>query len=108
MTHSLVEVARRQIEFARQYTYSLIADVDDSDWFAMPGNSVTHVAWQVGHLAMAQYGLCLFRIRGRSSADSDLMSSSFRKKFMKGTTPRPDPAENPAPAEIREVLERVH
>ena len=108
MTHSLVEVARQQIEFARQYTHSLIEDVDDCDWFEMPGSSVTHVAWQVGHLAMAQYGLCLFRLRGRSSADSDLMSSSFRKKFMKGTTPHPDPVENPTSAEIREVLERVH
>jgi len=108
MTKSLVEIASQQIEFARDYTSSLIADIHDSDWFQMPGNSVTHVAWQVGHLAMAQYGLCLFRIRGRSPADSELMSSSFRKKFMKSTTPNPDPAENPAPAEIREVLDRVH
>lgn len=36
------------------------------------------------------------------------MSGSFRKKFFKGTMPDPDPAGNPAPAEIRGVFDRVH
>lgn len=103
-----VEVARKQIEFARGYTRSLIADVEDALWFTIPTGCVTHVAWQIGHLAMAQYGLCLFRIRGRQSADAELMSSAFRKKYFKGTTPDPDPAKNPEVAEIRAVFDRVH
>ena len=36
------------------------------------------------------------------------MSSTFRKKFSKGTAPDPDPASNPSPAEIRDVFDRVH
>jgi hypothetical protein len=103
-----LEVARKQIEFARQYTRSLIADVEDELWFTIPTGCVTHVGWQVGHLAMAQYGLCLFRIRGRQSEDAELMSSAFRKKYFKGTTPDPDPAKNPAVGEIREVFDRVY
>jgi len=103
-----LEVARKQIEFARQYTRSLIADVEDELWFTIPTGCVTHVAWQVGHLAMAQYGLCLFRIRGRQSEDAELMSSAFRKKYFKGTTPDSDPAKNAAVGEIREVFDRVH
>ena len=74
-----------QIEFAREYTHSLIDDVEDDVWFTIPEGCVTHVAWQVGHLAMAQYGLCLFRIRGRQPEDNELMSSAFRKKYSKGT-----------------------
>lgn len=105
---SQLEIARRQIEFAREYTRSLIADVEDQRWFTIPAGCVTHVAWQVGHLAMAQYGLCLFRIRGRRSEDAELMSSAFRKKYFKGTTPDPDPARNPEVGEIREVFDRVH
>jgi hypothetical protein len=52
---------------------------------------------QVGHLAMAQYGLCLFRIRGRQSEDAELMSSAFRKKYFKGTTPDAHPSIAAAP-----------
>ena len=36
------------------------------------------------------------------------MSSEFRKQFSKGSTPDPDPADNPPPAEIRRYFDRVH
>ena len=103
-----LELARKQIEFARSYTKTLLADIDDTDWFTIAKGSVTHVGWQVGHLAMAQYGLCLFRIRGRQPVDTELMSSAFRKKYSKGTTPDPDATKNPGPDEIRTVLDRVY
>jgi hypothetical protein len=105
---SLREIAVKQLEFARQYTTGLVADVADDDWFRMPAPGVTHIAWQVAHLAMAEYGLCLYRLRGRRSADLHLMSSDFRKQFSKGSTPSPDPARNPTPDEIRAVRDRVH
>lgn len=108
MNRDRLEIAVKQLEFARKYLLGLIADIDDADWFRMPAQTATHVAWQVAHLAMAQYGLCLFRVRGRREIDVELMSSDFRKKFSKGTTPNPDPAQNPTPAEIRTVLQRVH
>jgi hypothetical protein len=108
MTLSRLELAIGQIRFAREYTQSLLADLEPYDWFAQPTGGVSHVAWQVGHLAMAQYGLCLFRMRGRASVDSELMSSAFRKKFSKGTTPDPDPTKNPSPEDICGVLNRVY
>lgn len=108
MTSSRLELARQQIEFAREYTASLLQDIEDEQWFWRPAEGVTHVAWQIGHLAMAQYGLCLFRMRGRGPDDTQLMSSTFRKMFSKGTTPNPDPAANPSPAEIRAVFEAVY
>lgn len=103
-----LQLAIQQIEFARNYTLSLLADIAVEEWFTMPTGCSTHVAWQVGHLAMAEYGLCLFRQRGRAEVDLTLMTSSFRKAFSRGTTPEPDPAKNPTPAEIREVFEKVH
>ena len=78
-----LNLAIQQIQFARTYTLSLLAGIDDRDWFAMPTGAPTHLALQVGHIAMAQYGLCLFRIRGRQEIDTELMSSSFRKLFSK-------------------------
>lgn len=103
-----LDVAVAQIEFARKYTLSLIDDVPSEDWFACPPGGMSHIGWQVGHLAMAEYGLCLFRIRGRGAEDGDLMSSSFRKKFSRGSTPDLNPQTNPSPAEIRAVFDRVH
>lgn len=74
----------------------------------MPPGCATHVAWQVGHLAMAEYGLCLFRQRGRAEIDTSLMTSSFRKAFSRGSVPEPDTTKNPAPEEIRGVFDKVH
>jgi hypothetical protein len=100
--------ALQQIQFARNYTLSLLSEIDAADWFAMPAGSPTHVAWQVGHVAMAEYGLCLFRQRGRQPVDLDLMSSSFRKLFSRGSVPLSDADKYPAAAEIRATFERVH
>ncbi len=88
---SRIELVLGQIRFAREYTLSLLADVGTDDWFQMPAGCSTHLAWQVGHLAMAQYGLCLFRMRGRADVDMELMSSSFRKKFSKAQRRRQIP-----------------
>jgi hypothetical protein len=103
-----LHLAIRQIEFARGYTLSLLDGLTDEDWFRRPAEGITHIAWQIGHLAMAEYGLCLFRIRGRRPEDLDLMSSKFRKQYSKGSQPDPDPANNPTPAELRQALDRVH
>lgn len=101
-------IARRQIVAARQYTESLLADLEPGNWFKQPAAVNTHVAWHVGHLAMAQYGLVLFRQRGRQPGDTDLMTSRFRKQFSKGSQPDPVVENNPSLEEIREVFARVH
>ena len=105
---SRLKIALAQIDFAREYTLSLLADIDEADWFRMPAGISTHLAWQIGHLAMAQYGLALFRQRGRAAEDSELMSARFRKQFSRGSEPDPDPANNPPPAEIRGIFEMVY
>jgi hypothetical protein len=97
-----------QIQFARDYTLATLADINPADWFTMPPGSPTHVAWQVGHLAMAEYGLCLFRQRGRQPIDLELMSSSFRKLFSRGSVPEAGPEKYPSAEEIRATFDRVH
>ena len=42
-----------RIQMVRGYTAELIDAVPESDWFRQPAEGVTHVGWQVGHLAMA-------------------------------------------------------
>jgi hypothetical protein len=103
-----LDLALQQIEFARAYTLATLEGVQEADWFAMPAGCPTHLAWQIGHLAMAEYGLCLFRQRGRQPVDLELMTSSFRKLFSRGSAPQADAAKYPSPIEIRATFDRVH
>jgi hypothetical protein len=98
----------RDIRKARMYTEDMLSHVDQAKWFRQPTEGVTHVAWQVGHLAVAQFGLALMRVRGEKADDAELISPEFRKLFGKGSTPVPDPEVYPTPAEIRAVFDRVH
>ncbi len=107
-TFTRLEIATRHIHSARQYTLSLLDGLTADDWFWTPRPAVTHIAWQVGHLAFAQYGLVLFRQRGRLAEDAELMSSGFRKTFAKGTTPSPDRSSYPVIDEIRKTFDRVY
>ncbi len=102
------EIARQQIEFARQYTLTLLADVADDEWFVMPAGFKTHLAWQMGHLAMAEYGLTMLRVRGKEPDDQQFISNDFVRLFMKGSTPESDPGRYPPVPEIRKVFDEVH
>ena len=105
---SQLAFAIERIARLRQYTLTLIENLPDDEWLKMPAGCPTHIAWQVGHIAMAQYGLCLMRVRDSQPGDRDLMSRDFRKQYSKGTTPDADPANNPSPEEIRRVFNAVH
>jgi hypothetical protein len=103
-----LQIAARHIDSARAYTKTLLDGLTDDEWFWTPQPAVTHIAWQVGHLAFAQYGLALFRQRGRLAEDAGLMSGSFRKTFAKGTTPSLNRGDYPEVGEILETFERIH
>ena len=100
-----LESTIEQICTARRYTLQLIEHVDPSDWFQMPREGVTHVAWQMGHLAVAEFGLS-----GRciEASRRDRIAEKFRELFGQGSVPDPDAGKYPGPAEIRSECERVH
>jgi len=103
----ILRAATDQIRFARAYTLQLLDATPDPDWFTMPAGLPTHIAWQVGHLAVSQYGLLMFRIRGRSPDDLELIPSKFRKAYGRSSAPNPDASKQPSPDELRQRLERV-
>jgi hypothetical protein len=94
--------------FARGYTVERLDTIPVADWFAMPAGCPTHVAWQVGHLACAEYRMALWRLRGAQPQDSDLISETHRQLFGYESVPDPDPAKYPSPADLRAVFDRVH
>lgn len=103
-----LEVAVTQIRLARFFLNDLLRHIPDDQWFRQPTEGVTNVAWQVGHLAVAQYGLALRRVRGERPEDEQLVPTSFRLRYGKGSTPSPDPSQNASPSDIRGVFDRVH
>lgn len=102
--------ALAQIQWMRQYTEQLIQAVPEDLWYVMPAGAQTHLAWQVGHLAVAQYGLMLFRQRGRVETDMQLMPGWLRKNFGRGSQPSPDRGDgkNPPPQALLEHLRAIH
>jgi hypothetical protein len=105
---SRLRLAREQLEFARNYTIRLLDKTDVADWFRQPPGGITHIAWQVGHLAMAEYRLALERIRGSRPPDAELISEDFMQRFARESVPDALAARYPQPAEIRAVFDRVH
>ena len=105
---SRVQTALTNIVFARKYTLRFLDALPTADWFRMPSEGITHIGWQVGHLAFSQYRLALERIRGPKPDDTNLFSESFLKSFGRDSVPDPDPTRCPSPAEIRAVFDRIH
>jgi hypothetical protein len=105
---SRLQLAIEQIVFARKYTFGLLDQTQKEDWFRQPPGGVSHIAWQVGHLAFAEYRLALWRIRGRQAQDAELFSDDFVRLFGPESVPDADSAKHPTQADIRAVLERVH
>lgn len=103
-----LEMAVGQIIAAREYAQSYIEAILPEEWFRQPSEGVTHLAWQVGHLAVAEYSLALRRIRGEHPDDEKFISGEFRELFGRGSTPVADPHLYPEPTEIRLTLEAVH
>jgi hypothetical protein len=103
-----LQIAIDRIKFSRDYSLRLIDSIPPDEWFQMPSPAVTHIAWQVGHLAIAEYRLALERIRGDRLEDASLISLAFRKQFGKDSVPLPDAEKYPSPSDIRGVLDRVH
>jgi len=109
MTHETrLKQVLTEIDTARRYALDILSHIGDEDWFRMPAGNTTHVAWQVGHLAVAQYNLALRRMRGTHPDDEELIPTTFRELFGKGSAPTDDERAYPAVAGLRRVLDAVH
>jgi hypothetical protein len=105
---NMLKAAIGQIRFARDYTRTLLDATPQDRWFEIPDGLPSNIAWQIGHLAVSQYGLLMFRIRGRQPSDLELIPGKFRKAYSRGATPSPDPDDHPTAADLLARLDRVH
>ncbi len=97
-----------QLQITRAYTLDTLKEIPASWWFTIPTAGVSHLAWQVGHLAMAEYRLLLDRMRPSTPADEALISTPFLTLFGRGSIPTPDPTLYPSPDTLLTTLAHVH
>jgi uncharacterized damage-inducible protein DinB len=105
---SRLRLALGQLKAVRKYTLRLLDGTEPAEWFRQPAEGVTHIAWQVGHLAMAEDRLVRQRFQGRRPEDEALISEAFIALFRRDSVPVADPTKYPSADEIRAVLDRVH
>lgn len=99
--------ATEQFAFARRYTLELLDATPKDRWFEIPEGLPTNIAWQVGHLTVSQYGLLLFRLRGRVPEDLSLIPGKFRKMYSRTSAPSADPASQPSADELLARMSEV-
>ena len=108
MSRTRLEAAVDRIELARRRVKEFTDDLTLDQWFWHPAEFTTHVAWQIGHLAVSQYNLCLRRLRGRTKADEALIPDAFIEHFKLGSQPLAGAENYPPIAEIKRVFDAVH
>jgi hypothetical protein len=96
-----------QIERTRVLSLQMIDRIPHDRWLEMP-RGITHVAWNVGHIAIAEYFLGLVLIRGMKESDQDFMPNRFPELFGYGSVASDEPSRYPSPTEILNVLNSVH
>jgi hypothetical protein len=107
MSRARLDAAANRIQFARMYTSQFLDDLSETDWFWTPPGFTTHIAWQVAHIAASQYGLCLFRLRGRTPEDEALIPQTLWDNFKIGSTPVAGAENNPSVATIKGIFDGV-
>ena len=108
MSRMRLQAALDRVAQARGFVKMFLADLTRDEWFWQPPEVTTHVAWQVAHLSVAQYRLCLERIRGRVAADDAFMPEAYLERFMLGSKPVAGVEHNPPIAEIQRIFDAVY
>ncbi len=107
MARDRIQKAIERIEFSRAYTKQFLSDLTDEEWFWTPPGFVTHIAWQVAHVAASQYSLCLLRVRGHWESDDAIIPPEFFENFRIGSTPQAGAENNPPLKEIHRIFDGV-
>lgn len=101
------ELTKQRITATDGMFRDFIDKLEPELWFRMPHEGVTHIAWQVGHITVANYGLGLKRIRGSRAEDAALMPESYQQLFGRGSTPSTDRASYPSQERLVEIYKQV-
>ena len=108
MAATRIEQLLDQLDAVRAFTKAFLEDLSDEEWFWQPPGLATHIAWQVGHLTIAEYGLCLHQVRGGNPDDASFLPERLKHEYGIGSTPAPGADRNLPLDEMRTAFEEVH
>ena len=97
------ELLAEHLDRIRRWTVSLLEDLSEEDWLWPPGPNLGQIAWQVGHIAVAEHGLILVRC-----AQQPVLEESFLSLFRPGSTPSSGAEGYPSIAELRDKMDSIH
>jgi hypothetical protein len=104
---TVVPIILDQIQAARRYTLNLLDMTPSELWPVRPEGCPTHIAWQVGHLAMAEFRLGVTYFREPTAEDLAVLTDEMVAPFRGGTSPG-EAGEYPEAEELLALLGRVH
>jgi len=94
-----------QIARTRQYTHLVLDHIDRHRWFELPAGCPTHIAWQVGHITVAQAIHVLGTVAGQP--DISPLPATWIERFGKGSAAVADPTVYPPANEIMAGMDAV-
>jgi len=94
-----------QIARTRQYTCLVLDHTDRHRWFELPAGCPTHIAWQAGHITVAQVIHALGTVAGQPGTSP--LRATWIERFGKGSAAVADPTAYPPPTEIVAGMDAV-
>lgn len=101
------QLLQQQFTMIDDMMLEFINELEPELWFRMPSEGVTHIAWQVGHLTVSNYGLGLSYARGAKREDVRLVPGEYRELFGRGSQPFVDPSVYPTGEELAQSYRNV-
>ena len=108
MAKTKVDDLLERLQNVRGFTSDFLEGLSDEEWLWQPSGVETHIAWQVGHMAISQYALCLQQVRGTRPEDATYLPKRLKKGYGKGSTPLAGPDPELPLATLRQAFDDVH
>jgi len=104
-----IEFIEQQSQETRLMTKKLIKDISDDLWYETPEIIHSNIAWQIGHLIIAQMYHSISVITGSSKKISEVIPLKYYiPKYGMGSDPADHKEIKPRPEQLREQLDFIN
>ena len=98
----MLQAAADTLIRTRKRMANMLKDLTPEQWFAQPEGFANNIAWNVGHLVLAQQGLCYRRTNVPAPLGAEAMQA-MQPLYGGGTSPA-DWSENPDTEELLRLI----
>lgn len=107
---SKIEFLKDQIIESRSFVNRLLSEVPEDLWYTIPENTDSNLAWQIGHIMMAQNFHAITVITGRNERIHNLIPVQQYNKIFNGmgTLHRSVEKDILSASKLKELFDTVH